>query len=252
MMKEVVLEHSSVTVYDSHPQLRLTHLLIVGQNFTGGAIGIQLSNQQYNFKGLTFNGCNTGIYTGHVFVGTFQDISFQNCNYGVDMSNSYNVGAVSLIDSSVFSCSAGVYAAETGNGEGSLVIDNFNVGSGVTAVKSSNSGKALLSGSVTAGSTWVMGNENPQNFQSGKSYQINRPSALLFGGKYYTKKQPQYESYDVLQFVNIRSAPGYTVYGDNMNDDSDAINAILAANANCKIVFFPQGIYKWVSSLTRN
>lgn len=160
------------------------------------------------------------------------------------MSNSFNVGAVSLIDSSISSCNAGVYAAVTGNGEGSLVIDNFNVGSGVTAVKSSNDGSALLSGSVAAGSTWVMGNENPQNFQSGKTYQINRPAALLSGGKYFTKQQPQYESYDVSQFVNVKSASGFTVFGDNQHDDSDAINAILLANANCKITYFPQGIYK--------
>lgn len=161
------------------------------------------------------------------------------------MSNSYNVGAVSLIDSTVSSCNAGVYAAVTGNGEGSLVIDNFSVASGVTAVKSSKDGSALLSGSVAAGSTWVMGNANPQNFQSGKVYQINRPAALLSGGKYYTKQQPQYEHYDVSQFVNAKSASGYTVYGDNQHDDSDAINAILLANANCKITYFPQGIYKY-------
>ncbi|KAH7346426.1 pectate lyase superfamily protein-domain-containing protein, partial [Rhexocercosporidium sp. MPI-PUGE-AT-0058] len=210
----------------------------------GGAIGIQLSNQQYNFKGLSFNGCNTGIYIDHTFVGTFQGLTFQNCNYGVNMSNGYNVGAISLIDSSVSSCNAGVYAAVTGNGEGSLAIDNFNFGSGVTAVKSSKDGSALLSGSIAPGSTWVIGNANPQNFQSGKVYQINRPTALLSGGKYYTKKQPQYENYDVSQFINVKSASGYTVYGDNQHDDSDAINAILTANAGCKIVYFPQGIYK--------
>lgn len=160
------------------------------------------------------------------------------------MSSSYNVGAISLIDSSISNCAVGVYTAETGNGEGSLVIDNFDVGFGVIAVKSSSSGKTLLSGSVPAGSAWVMGNENPQNFQSGTTYKINRPSALLSHGKYYTKRQPQYEDYDVSQFVNVKSTNGYTVYGDNLHDDSDAINAILLANANCKITFFPQGIYR--------
>lgn len=166
-------------------------------------------------KGLTFNGCNTGIYINHGFVVTVQGATFMNCNYGIDMSNSYNVGSVSLIDSSISSCSAGIYAAVTGNGEGSIVIDGFTVGSGVTAVKSSNDGSSLLSGSVAVGKTWVMGNENPQDYQSGKVYQINRPAALLSGGKYYTKKQPQYEKFDVSQFVNVKSAPGYTVYGDS-------------------------------------
>jgi len=138
-----------------------------------------------------------------------------NCNYGVDMTANYNVGSVSMIDSSISSCSAGVYTQVTGNGEGSLVLDNFNVGSGVTTVKSNKNNNALLTGSVAAGQTWVMGNENPQNYQSGKMYQINRPSALVSGGKYFTKKQPQYENYDVSQIVNVKSASGYTVYGDS-------------------------------------
>jgi len=79
-----------------------------------------------------------------------------NCNYGIDMTANYNVGSVSMIDSSISSCSAGVYTQVTGNGEGSLVIDNFNVGSGVTTVKSSKNNNALLTGSVAAGETWVM------------------------------------------------------------------------------------------------
>ncbi|KAG0651756.1 hypothetical protein D0Z07_1901 [Hyphodiscus hymeniophilus] len=223
--------------------------LISDCTFTGGAIGIQLSNQQYHFKGLTFNGCNTGVFIDHVFVASFQDITFENCNYGIDMSSSFNIGAISLIDSSISSCNAGIFTAVTGSGEGSIVIDNFNVGGGVTTVLSSSSSSALLTGSVTAGNTWVMGNENPQNFQSGKTYPITRPSALLSGGNYYTKKQPQYETYDISQFVNVKSVSGFTVYGDNVHDDSAAINAILAANANCKIVYFPQGIYKVMSTI---
>jgi len=125
------------------------------------------------------------------------------------------------------------------------VLDNVNVGSGVTTVKSDS--QTLLSGSVSAGSTWVVGSENPQNYQPGKMYQINRPSALLSGGKYYTKKQPQYENYDVSQFVNVKSMEAK---GDNQNDDTSIINSILQANAGCKIVHFPQGIYKFIDAIT--
>lgn len=160
------------------------------KTFYGGAIGIQLSNQQYALKGLTFSGCNVGIYISHVFVATIQDVTFQYCNYGIDMSTSSSTGAISLVDSSISSCGAGIYTSVSGNGEGSIVIDNFNVGSGVIAVKST-SGSTLLASSVTAGNTWVMGNENPQNYQSGKTYKITRPTALISGGKYYTKTQPQ-------------------------------------------------------------
>ncbi|TVY60896.1 Glucan 1,3-beta-glucosidase [Lachnellula suecica] len=220
--------------------------LIGDCSFTGGAIGIQLSNQQYNFKGLSFNGCNVGIFIDHVFVGTFQGLTFQNCNFGVDMSSEFNVGAVSLIDSTISSCNAMVNVGQTtGNGEGSLVLDNVSVGSGVTTVKGSSG--TILSGSVAGGSTWVMGNENPQNFQSGKMYQINRPAALLSGGKYFTKKAPQYENFDVSQFVNIKSMGAV---GDNMNDDTAVINSVLKANAGCKITYFPQGIYKVTNTIT--
>lgn len=149
-----------------------------------------MSNQQYALKGLTFSGCNVGIYMSHVFVATVQDVTFEYCNYGIDMSQSSSTGAISLVDSSISSCGAGIYTSVSGNGEGSIVIDNFNVGSGVIAVKST-SGSTLLANSVAAGNTWVMGNENPQNYQSGKTYQITRPTALTSGGKYYTKTQPQ-------------------------------------------------------------
>jgi glucan 1,3-beta-glucosidase len=56
---------------------------------------------------------------------------------------------------------------------------------------------------------------NPQNYQSGKTYQINRPAGLLSGGKYFTMPLPQYEKYDISQFVSVKGDPAFTVYGDN-------------------------------------
>lgn len=152
-----------------------------------------------------------------MFVGTFQDITFENCLYGVDLSAQYSVGSVSIVDSSVSSCAAGVYTYVTGTGEGSLVLDNFNVGTGVTGVLSTT-GDTLVDGSVAAGETWVMGNENPHNYQSGTTYQIDRPAALIQDGQYFTMKQPQYEDYNVDQFVNVKSVSGHTVYGDSEFD----------------------------------
>ena len=159
-------------------------------------------------------------------MGTFQDITFENCHYGVDLSASGSVGSISIVDSSVSSCYAGVYTAVTGSGEGSLVLDNFSVGSGVIGVRSTG-GSTLVPGSVPAGSTWVMGNENPQNYQSGTTYQINRPAALIQNGQYFTMKQPQYEEYDVSQFVNVKSVSGYTVYGDSKSISVIALQCVL-------------------------
>lgn len=80
-------------------------------------------------------------------------------------------------------------------------------------------------------------------------------------GEYFTAPLPQYENYDISQVVSVKEDPEHRVYGDSephqsiteclltnswldLHDDGPAINAILRKNANCKIVFFPQGIYR--------
>jgi glucan 1,3-beta-glucosidase len=92
-----------------------------------------------------------------VFLTTIQGASFQNCNFGVDMGQSGKAGMVSLVDSSVQACNAGVNAAVTNGAQNSLVIDGFSVGGGAAAVKAAD-GSTLLQGSVPAGQTWVLGN----------------------------------------------------------------------------------------------
>ncbi|ORY68799.1 pectate lyase superfamily protein-domain-containing protein [Pseudomassariella vexata] len=216
-------------------------IIIADCSFTGGAIGILLKNQQYELKGLSFNGCNTGIKIDTVWVATFQDITFANCKYGIDMSGNAT-GAVSLVDSSINNCEAGVNAYVSGTGQGSLTIDNFQTDGGTTAVKSSE-GNTLLQDSVPAGQTWVMGNENPQNYQSGKLYEIDRPSALLSDDKYFTMPAPQYEKYEISQVVSLTNDSEYPVFGDNSHNDGPNINAILKKHAGCKIILVPQGIY---------
>ena len=54
-------------------------------------------------------------------------------------------------------CDVGVNVSAQDSGQGSLVLDNYSVSSGV-AVKSGK-GDTLLAGSVRAGETWVLGNE---------------------------------------------------------------------------------------------
>jgi len=130
--------------------------IIADCSFVGGAIGLQLANQQYMLKGLAFDGCGVGIFIQRSFVSTIQGCSFTNCNYGVDMSAPNSSGTLSIVDSSVSKCTAGVHAYVSGNGQGSLVLDGFAVHDAV-AVKSSN-GSTLLQGSVPDGQVWVMGN----------------------------------------------------------------------------------------------
>ncbi|KAG0133222.1 pectate lyase superfamily protein-domain-containing protein [Tuber indicum] len=208
-------------------------------SFTGGAIGIRLNNQQYMFKSLKFNGCNTAIAISHVFFLTVQDASFTNCGTGIDMGGNGVAGSVSLIDSSASSVGVVVNAFKTGNGAGSLVVENFvSTNSGAT-VAQSNGGQTLVSGSVS--NTWVMGNANPGDYQGGTYYTTSRsPSLLAPNGKYFLMPQPQYQQYGNDQFVNVKDQGAK---GDGVTDDTATINAILLANAGCKIVYFPQGTY---------
>ncbi|KAH8893181.1 pectin lyase-like protein [Thozetella sp. PMI_491] len=215
--------------------------IIADCTFTGGKIGLELSNQQYMLKGLSFDGSNTAIFFNNAFIATVQGASFKNCNIGIDIARSGSAGSVSVVDTTS-ACHIGVSANVTGSGQGSLVLDNFAVTSG-TAVKSST-GSVVLEGSVPAGQTWMMGNEYPQDYQMNKTYSITRPSALLSNGKYFTMPLPQYEKYNVSQIVSVKLDPDYKVYGDNVHDDGPAINSILKKYAGCKIVFFPQGYYR--------
>lgn len=84
--------------------------IIADCSFTGGAIGLQLTNQQYMLKGLKFDGCSVGIFIQRSWVTTIQGCSFTNCNYGVETGVANATGSVSIVDSSVSKCTAGVNA----------------------------------------------------------------------------------------------------------------------------------------------
>ncbi|KLU86756.1 hypothetical protein MAPG_05766, partial [Magnaporthiopsis poae ATCC 64411] len=90
-------------------------ILISDSVFEGGAVGIRLNSQQYQFKGLRFDRCTVGISVQHVFVGVVQDVSFSNCLYGVDMGARNSAGTMSVVDSSATSCRAAVNAYVSGN-----------------------------------------------------------------------------------------------------------------------------------------
>ncbi|KAK0720574.1 pectin lyase fold/virulence factor [Lasiosphaeris hirsuta] len=222
-------------------------VVVADCSFTGGAIGLSLSSQQYLLKGLAFDGCETGIFFQGSFVTTIQGATFANCRYGVDVGRDGSAGSVSIVDSSVSKCEAGVLAYVSGYGQNSLVLDGFDVSEAV-AVKSS-AGATLLENSVPVGQTWVMGNAAPYNYQSGTMYPIKWPASLLSGEKYFTAPLPQYEEYGIGQFISIKGDPGFEVYGDNTHDDGPAINAILRKHAGCKIIFLPQGIYQTIETI---
>ncbi len=101
--------------------------------FNGGVIGINFSNQQYMFKGITFNGCTTGILISGCFDCVFQGITFENCGTGLDMSNG-NSGSVVVLDSSAANVYIVINTAVESYGQNSLIIENLSIGAGVTSV----------------------------------------------------------------------------------------------------------------------
>lgn len=126
-------------------------------SFEGGKVGVEVGSQQYLLKGLVFEGCETGIYMRWAFVVTVQGARFVNCRVGIDAGREGSVGAMSVVDSRAEGCEVGVVVFVTGTGEGSLVLDGFEVEGGV-AVQDAKANAVFLGGAVPKGKTWVLGN----------------------------------------------------------------------------------------------
>lgn len=103
--------------------------------FNGGVIGINFSNQQYMFRGITFNGCTTGIVIDNCFDCVFQDITFENVATGLD-ATSGSAGSIVILDSTASNVYHVISTAAESTGQDSIIIENLSIGSGVTAVSS--------------------------------------------------------------------------------------------------------------------
>ena len=103
----------------------------------GGVIGINFSNQQYNLKGITFNGCTTGIKVSGCFDCVFQSLSFDYHSVAIDMTAG-GLGSIIVLDSTASNVGTFVAADAESTGANSLVIENFSAGSAVTHVRASS------------------------------------------------------------------------------------------------------------------
>ena len=193
-------------------------------DFEGGAIGINMNNQQYSVKSITFTGTTTAIVISHGFAIVFQDIQFTNCGTGINatVGNFGNVGSYALVDSvaesvqTVILSKSQTTTAGVATGDDSIVIDNL---------LTSNVGKTVVAGDVTLlkGSvpkTWVYGNAYLKGgaangvHDAGTTYQTLRSPQLVSGGKFFTMAPPTYQQYDINQVVNIKNVKTLPVYGD--------------------------------------
>ena len=165
---------------------------------------------------------------------------------GIDMSQGGSVGSVALLDSAASSVGTVVAIASQSTGEGSLVIENLSVGSGVVTTVTEN-GQGIVKDSIT--DTWVYGNvytsggPTTGSHQRGTIYTTRRSSSLLQNGRYAVVTPPTYKEYDVSQIVNVKTVSGHPVHGDGSTDDTKNLNTIIAQYAGCKILFFPAGTY---------
>ena len=219
--------------------------------FKGGAVGINMSNQQYEIASSTFTGCTTGIVVTGCFSCVFIDLDFQNSAVGIDMSLQGG-HSISLIDSTASYVSTVVKTQAASTGDHSLVIENFSAQAGCSDIVSAD-GKPILTGTVPK--TWVYGNTYiPQGPDSGSHQNRTttsnpRPATLTSNGKYIHIPAPSYQEYPIGQFLNVKTVAGLPVHGDGTHDDTANLAAIISANANCRILFFPQGTYLVSSTL---
>ncbi|RLL97356.1 hypothetical protein CFD26_102491 [Aspergillus turcosus] len=131
--------------------------------FNGGNYGMFVGNQQFTTRNLTFNDCNTAIFMNWNWAWTFKSVSINNCQVGLNMSNSpqnQTVGSVLLLDSSVTNTPTGVVTAFTQDsipvGGGVLILENVDFTGSNVAVAGIRGNTILPGGSVVA--SWIQGN----------------------------------------------------------------------------------------------
>ncbi|GFF23472.1 glucan 1,3-beta-glucosidase [Aspergillus udagawae] len=131
--------------------------------FNGGNYGMFVGNQQFTTRNLSFNDCNTAVFMNWNWAWTFKSISINNCQVGLNMSNSpqnQTVGSVLLLDSSVTNTPTGVVTAFTQDsipvGGGVLILENVDFTGSNVAVAGIRGNTILNGGSVVA--SWMQGN----------------------------------------------------------------------------------------------
>lgn len=131
--------------------------------FNGGNYGVFLGNQQFTTRNLTFNDCNTAIFMNWNWAWTFKSVSINNCDVGLNMSNSpqnQTVGSVLLLDSKLTNTPTGVVTAFTKDsipvGGGALILDNVDFSGSKTAVQGVDGHSILAGGSIV--NNWIQGN----------------------------------------------------------------------------------------------
>lgn len=224
----------------------------------GGATGLNLGNQQFTVRNVTINGAQTAIFLNWSWVWLFYRITINNSPVGFRINTGSTTAAqrtgTSIIADSTFN-SVGTAVQTTTNQpntwQSGFALTNV-VFNGVTnGVADQQNNVALSGGSKTVGQ-WVQGSvysggSNSFSYVRGDVSAWNKPASLLEGGKFVSRPRPQYETYDVSQFVSVKALGAK---GDGNTDDTAIIKSIIAQYAGCKIIFFDAGTYLVSSTIT--
>ncbi|EME87161.1 glycoside hydrolase family 55 protein [Pseudocercospora fijiensis CIRAD86] len=205
--------------------------------FTGGLIGVIFNNQQYAFKNLKFQDVATGIAVRHAFTLTMQEIHCINVGICVDMGGIDVTGSIALIDSICETCGVVV------NGTSTIILENIvtqNSGPTLKVNGTARSIGSLVGRTYALGHVYKASEGNATNTNGTFLPYTTRGSLTASDGRYFNKRQPQYLDYPISAFASIKDAGAR---GDGVTDDTAAIQQALVANANCKITYFPHGIY---------
>ncbi|EOD47062.1 putative exo-beta- - protein [Neofusicoccum parvum UCRNP2] len=203
-----------------------SNIILNDLSFNGGAVGMDLSGQQFAVKSVIFNGCAAGAIVD-CFDCVFVDISCMNIG-GACLDGSQTSGSLTVLDSWVTNSGTLVSSYESTDGYNQLVLENIRSDGGVTIELS--------------GKTYTPGNVYPEQ-QQGVMVYTPRSPILLNQDRYFVMKPPTYREYSASQVLNLKSVPGFPVFGDGVTDDTESINAILTQYAGCKIVYIPAGTY---------
>ena len=234
--------------------------------FRGGHYGLNVGNQQFTMRNLTFNNVDTAINQLWDWGWTYKGISIDNCRIGLNMSSlngdgGLTVGSITLLDSSITNTAIGIVTSRTEDSQpasaGALYLENVKLNNVEHAIVGRN-------GTILAGSTattvidaWADGHRYRPSFPLGPDVKTplspanvrgpispsKRPKRLLdASGKYYERSKPQYQELSADQFLSARTLGAK---GDGKTDDTEALNeAIKLAKTEGKVLFLDAGYYK--------
>ncbi|SJL04756.1 related to glucan 1,3-beta-glucosidase [Armillaria ostoyae] len=218
---------------------------------------------RFTVRNVVFNGVNTAVFASWNWGWTFQGVTINNCQVGFDLltggvaTDTQTVGAEAIIDATTNQTEIFVRTSAASNGtlDGSLVLQNIQL-TNVPVAVGTGDGAIVLPGNdlgIETIRSWGQGNIYTSSNPEGRFIQGNIdvpaiPGSLLDrGGKVVGRVHPQYENIPVSGFVSVKD---HNTTGDGSTDDTQAIQSVLNANCDSKVIFFDAGVYIITATVT--